>query len=168
MNKKQVRFAEELNRVIAWIIDNPDTDPNAYEMCSLYLKAAEFRGSITEEIRENLAFMDRVRMQDFKNRLDVSLDHPLFELIATLYDNAVNGVVITEDPIAKEAICKIAGIFLYIVQEQRKNPGFSYSNQAEFRYLSAKVEYCEIMDIFLPHECEEMFAEIESQISEEE
>lgn len=167
MNKKQVRFAAELNRVIAWIIDNPDTDPNAYEMCKLYLKAAEFRGNLTYEIISNLAFMHRVRMQDFENRLDVSLDHPLFELIATLYDNAVNGVVITEDPIAKEAICKIAGIFLYIVQEQRKNPGFSYSNHAEFRYLSVKVEYCEIMDIFLPHECEEMFAEIESQISEE-
>lgn len=165
MNKKQA-FATDLNRVIAWIIDNPDTDPNAYEMCSLYLRAAEFHGVLPQEVRDDLAFMDRVRMQDYKKRLDVSVDHPLFELTAILYDNAVKGVVITDDPIAKEAICKIAGIFLYIVQEQRKNSLFCYSNKSEFRELSAKIEYCEIMDISLPHECEEMFSEIESQISE--
>ena len=165
---EQARFASNLSRVIAWIIDNPDTDPNAYEMCALYLKAAEFHGDITEEVRENLAFMDRVRMQDFKNRLDVSVDHPLFDLIADLYDNAIKGVVITQDPVAKEAICKIAGIFLYIVQEQRKNPSFCYDNSVEFDFLAEKIEYCEYKEIDLPRECLEMFAEIEMQMSEEE
>lgn len=167
MNKKESNFVSDLKRAVAWIVDNPDTDPNAYEMCDLYLRAADYLELVPDSAREDLAFVDRVRMKDYQDRLDISIGHPLFELIANLYDNAVKGVKITDDPIAREAICKIADIFLTIVKEQRKDPTFCYDNKKEYNFLANKMEYCELMEIDLPQECMEMFFEIESQIEKE-
>lgn len=165
MNKEQQKFASDLNRVVNWIIDNPDTDPNAFEMCKMYLNAADlFCGNLPNGVKDDLVFVDRVRMKDYKERLGLWVEHPLFSLIATLFDNAMEGVVISEDACAKEIICRIAGIFLYIIQQQRIDPDFHYSNQDEFWQLKANIMHCDMEFHKFPQECIEMYTEISRQI----
>jgi hypothetical protein len=145
---------ERLNNVCNWIKENPDTDPNTYEMSSIFMDVSKLSGNIQESTKENIQYMKEKRFTDLKDRLGLDENTDLYKLQSKLYDAAINGEPVTFDSRVQEYICKCSSVSLYIAQEKNKDENFKYNNPTELKEMQEMREYCNKEDIVIPQECE--------------
>ncbi len=138
-------LTERVDRVLKYIEENPNSDPNAYEMMELTADIGVIQtrvrsigaGSITNQnieqgyeyakqhesltnLRNKYFKMMDIRLEQIKqdpNHLGTDENSPLYKLLSTKYNETIayEGSVFGKD---KEMSCKLAGMGLY--QKQRK------------------------------------------------
>lgn len=174
------REVEEINR---WVMENPDTDPNLYQMVdclmeywyirSFYLyylfmkptkkhpdspvlipffdylnnemcKMLKLRGIIPLDKEDNYKGFSVEELEDGSRIVKSEFFEQNPEMIQFLIDirylaiiGAYPGSKLTDADfdMKKNVYAKIAGVTLYIWQEVKENPEFTYSNEDEYMLL---------------------------------
>ena len=153
-----------INNIINWIRENPNTDPNYYEIMDCYVDYAtlvsaandyyatngypSFYGGVST--RHQIVEFDpvirtlhnsmkellklREMLSSFRNEEEVN------EFMDAFYFRASGGeYLVPQNPILaqikKEILCKSMSISFYIRQEKRKDPNYKYDNMSEFMLL---------------------------------
>lgn len=155
------KLKDRIKNVNKWIVENPNViDPNMYEITELCIELGkeaalqkvadtdnkyptdpdlmEAYQGMTEMI--HLRKLDFLSLRDSKNEL-FSIDDPMIKLLNELIYKTQIGEYFSLDemPMAKELkeklLKKLMGVGLYIKQQERDNPNYSYDNEAEMNEL---------------------------------
>lgn len=132
-------FNSTTENVLNWIEENRNKfdwakDPNAYEMVNLFL----FGGKYTQENNnvnlETLSKLWHIRSKDFE-RCNIGSNHFVYALCRDTYESAVSGKAMVNDENSHQALRKMAGIGLFLKQQQRDKGQISYNNPQELLSL---------------------------------
>ena len=139
-------LTERVDRVLRYIEENPNSDPNAYEMMELTADIGVIQtrvrsigaGTITNpnieqgyeyakqhqtlnNLRSKYSKMMDIRLEQIKrdsNHLGTDENSPLYTLLSTKYNNVIEyGEGLTGKE--KEMSCQLAGMGLYQIQRKR-------------------------------------------------
>lgn len=132
-------FNTTTENVLNWIEENRDKfdwakDPNAYEMVNLFLFGGKYAQEGKDINLETLSKMWHIRSQDFDG-CNIGSNHFVYALCSDSYDSAVSGKAMVNDENSHHALRKMAGIGLYLKQQQRDNGQISYNNPQELLAL---------------------------------
>lgn len=132
-------FNDRAQGILDWIKDNREKeewakDPNAYELTNVFLLAAKYRQE-REDIRtESLKEMWEIRSQDFEG-CGVSQQSFIYKICEDSYLAAMEGKALVNDENSHHALRKMAGIGLWLKQQQRDGQEVQYNNPTEFLQL---------------------------------
>ena len=146
--EKCTRLRSDMEAINTWIENNPETDPNIYEMCDCWLKLGTLASEISkygnshnsDDSYEVGSYMlsCHEEMKKMENLRDI-YNHTFFVEngdALSLYQNEIVGdalVCSTDyDNVTKELLKKSLSVPFYIWQEQQKNSAFRYDNEKEF------------------------------------
>lgn len=168
LNLQIINIDKEYKRINSWIENNPDTDPNFYEMVDCiveYGKISRLYDGYFDEVgypylkeRDCLATHYDIplivpKMHSLHSELDKMISlrkkSPFFkdDIARDFFDYLYYKAVIAEynnpsdvqiSRIKKDVLCKTAGIYFYIWQVQQKEPDYKYDNDLEWRELTDK------------------------------
>lgn len=132
-------FNTTSQNVLRWIEENRDAfdwakDPNAYEMTNLFLFGAKYAQEGKEVDIDTLTRMWDIRSQDFEG-CNINPNNFVYAICQDSYQAAVSGKAMVNDENSHHALRKMAGIGLYLKQQQRDNGTISYNNPQELLYF---------------------------------
>lgn len=132
-------FNSTSNNILNWIKENRDKfdwakDPNAYEMTNLFLFAAKHSHEGNNINIDTLNQMWDIRSKDFNN-CNISNNNFVYLICQDAYESAVSGNPMVTDENSHHALRKMAGIGLYLMQQQRDTGRVSYNNPQELLQL---------------------------------
>ena len=138
-NIPSFNFNSTTENVLRWIEENRDKfdwakDPNAYEMVNLFLFSGKYAQEGKEVNLEALSKMWHIRSQDFEG-CNIGPNHFVYALCNDAYQSAVSEKSMVNDENSHHALRKMAGIGLYLKQQQRDNGSISYNNPQELLTL---------------------------------
>lgn len=138
-NIPSYEFNERVKGILNWIKENREKnegakDPNAYELTNVYLLAAKYIQEKQQINTDNLKQMWDIRSQDFA-RCGVTQDSFIYKICEDSYVSAMQGKAPVNDENSHHALRKLAGIGLYLKQEQRNNEKINYDNPGELIQL---------------------------------
>ncbi len=122
-NIRYAEFDQKAKGVLDWIVENREKeewakDPNAYELANIYLFAGKYAGEKQQIDTDTLKQMWDIRSQDFE-RCGVSNNSFIYKICEDSYLSAMKGKTLVNDENSHHALRKIAGIGLYLKQQQR-------------------------------------------------
>lgn len=138
-------YPEEFNSrakgVNDWIEENKDLDdgakdPNAYEMTNIFLFAGKYISEGRGINLQNIEKMWELRSGDFA-RCGITPNNFVYQICEQSYNSALSGNALVNDEGSHSALRKMAGIGLYLMQQQRDNGRVEYNNLHEFMDLVA-------------------------------
>ena len=138
-NIPSAMFNQTSQNVLNWIEENREKfdyakDPNAYEMANLFLFGAKYAGEGKDVDTDTLTKMWDIRSQDFE-RCNISDNNFVYRICEDSYQAALSGKPMVNDENSHHALRKMAGLGLYLKQQQRDNGIVSYNNPQELSYL---------------------------------
>ena len=125
--------------ILNWIKENRDRfdwakDPNAYEMTNLFLFGSKYVHEGKSINTETLSEMWNIRSQDFKN-CNIPENNFVYLICQDAYQSAISGKPLVNDENSHHALRKMAGLGLYLKQQQRDNSMIAYNNPQELLQL---------------------------------
>lgn len=125
--------------ILNWIKENRDKfdfakDPNAYEMTNLFLFGAKYSSEGKEINTDTLSQMWDIRSKDFKN-CNISNNNFVYAICQDSYESAISGIALVNDENSHHALRKMAGIGLFLKQQQRDKGTINYNNPQELLEL---------------------------------
>lgn len=138
-NIRYSEFNERAKGVLDWIVENREKeewakDPNAYELANIYLFAGKYAGEKHQINTDTLKQMWNIRSQDFE-RCGVSNNSFIYKICEDSYLSAMEGKALVNDENSHHALRKMAGVGLYLKQQQRDGNEISYNNPGEIIQL---------------------------------
>lgn len=132
-------FNSTSRNVLNWIEENRDRfdwakDPNAYEMVNLFLFGGKYSQEGKEIDTEALARMWDIRSKDFEG-CNIGTNNFVYRICQDSYDSAISGKAMVNDENSHHALRKMAGLGMYLKQQQRDNGEISYNNSQELLQL---------------------------------
>lgn len=127
------------SNILNWIEQNRDAfdwakDPNAYEMANLFLFGAKYAQEGKNIDMDTLTKMWDIRSQDFEG-CNISSSNFVYAICEDAYQGALARKAIVNDENSHHALRKMAGIGLYLKQQQRDAGVISYNNPQELLQL---------------------------------
>ena len=128
-------FNSTSKNVLNWIEENRDAfdwakDPNAYEMTNLFLFGAKYSHEGKDVDINSLRKMWDIRSRDFE-RCNISSNNFVYAICEDTYKSAITGKPLVNDENSHHALRKMAGLGLYLKQQQRDTGEISYNNPQE-------------------------------------
>lgn len=128
-------FNSTSENVLNWIKENRDKfdwakDPNSYEMTNLFLFASKYIHEGKSINTKTLSEMWNIRSQDFKN-CNISENNFVYLICQDAFQSTVSGKPLVNDENSHHALRKMAGLGLYLKQQQRDNGKIEYNNPQE-------------------------------------
>ena len=136
-------FASSFNstseNILNWINENRDRydwakDPNAYELTNLFLFGGKYAQEGKDINTDTLTSMWDIRSADF-SRCNISSTHFVYGICEDAYQSAISGHALVNDENSHHALRKMAGIGLYLKQQQRDTGSISFNNPQELLQL---------------------------------
>lgn len=132
-------FNSTSSNVLNWIKNNRDAfdwakDPNAYEMTNLFLFGAKYAQEGKDIDISTLTEMWDIRSQDFE-RCNIQPNNFVYAICQDAYQAALSGKSMVNDENSHHALRKIAGIGLFLKQQQRDASTIAYNNPQELLQL---------------------------------
>lgn len=109
-------------------------DPNAYEMANVFLFGAKYASQGQQIDIDTLDEMWEMRSKDFEN-CNVSRNHFVYRICEDAHTSVQNGKALVNDENSHHALRKMAGIGLYLKQQQRDGQKPQYNNLQELQNL---------------------------------
>ncbi len=151
-------FNSTSNNVLNWIKENRDKydwakDPNAYEMVNLFLFGAKYSHEGKDVNTDTLTQMWNIRSKDFQG-CNISENSFIYQICEDSYQSMISGKPMVNDENSHHALRKMAGLGLYLKQQQRDNDQITYNNPQELlQFLecskSLKTLHPELFDKYL-------------------
>ena len=125
--------------ILNWIKENRDEfdfakDPNAYEMTNLFLFGSKYSSEGKELNTDTLSQIWNIRSKDFKN-CNISNNNFVYAICQDCYEAAITGTALVNDENSHHALRKMAGIGLFLKQQQRDKGSINYNNPQELLEL---------------------------------
>lgn len=138
-NIPSAMFNETSRNTLKWIEENKEKeewtkDPNAYEMTNLFLFGAKYASEGKEVDMDTITKMWDIRSHDFE-RCNISENNFVYRICEDSYQAALSGKPMVNDENSHHALRKMAGLGLWLKQQQRDNGIISYNNPQELLYL---------------------------------
>ncbi len=129
-------FNSNSKNVLNWIEENHDTfkDPNAYEMVNLFLFGSKYSYEGNDIDIDVLTKMWDIRSKDFEG-CNISDNNFVYVICQDSYQSVISGNPLVDDENSHHALRKMAGIGLYLKQQQRDTGTISYNNPQELLQL---------------------------------
>lgn len=132
-------FNSTSKNVLNWIEENHDTfdwakDPNSYEMTNLFLFGAKYSHEGKDVDIDILTRMWNIRSKDFEG-CNISENNFVYAICKDSYQSIMSGKPLVNDENSHHALRKMAGIGLYLKQQQRDMGTISYNNPQELLQL---------------------------------
>jgi hypothetical protein len=157
---RKQKIENRLEFVAKWIKNNPDTDPNLYEMMELNIDVANCLGKISERAKDNYRYINQKRIPEMISKMGINHNDPIYELYIGSYDFGLEGVPITVSSNMKSLLCKLGGIYGYIKQQIRDHGISNYDNTEELNYVKYLLVSTKQENIKLPNNCLEVIDNI--------
>lgn len=121
--------------ILNWIQENRDKedwakDPNCYELVNLFLFGAKYIQSGEKIDIPTLKQIWEIRSKDF-DRCNISNNNFIYAICEDSYKSALMGVPIVNDENSHHALRKMAGLGLFLKQQQRDTGNIEYNNPQE-------------------------------------
>lgn len=121
--------------ITGWIKDNRQVkDPNAFEMANVFLFAGKYRQEGYDIDMAPLDEMWDIRSKDFAN-CGISENNFVYKICEDAYNSAKQGRALVNDENSHHALRKMAGIGLWLKQQQRDGEQLHYENLQEYQLL---------------------------------
>ena len=132
-------FNTTSKNVLNWIEENRDSfdwakDPNAYEMTNLFLFGAKYSHEGKDVDIDYLTKMWNIRSRDFE-RCNIGENNFVYAICHDSYQSALSGKAMVNDENSHHALRKMAGLGLYLKQQQRDTGKVSFNNPQELLQL---------------------------------
>lgn len=132
-------FNTTSKNVLNWIEENRDSfdwakDPNAYEMTNLFLFGAKYSHEGKDVDIDSLTKMWNIRSHDFE-RCNIGENNFVYAICHDSYQSALSGKAMVNDENSHHALRKMAGLGLYLKQQQRDTGEVSFNNPQELLQL---------------------------------
>lgn len=132
-------FNSRAKEITNWIKENRTMhewakDPNAYEMANVFLFGAKYASEGQQIDIDTLDEMWELRSQDFGN-CNISENHFVYRICEDAHTAAQAGRALVNDENSHHALRKMAGIGLYLKQQQRDGQEVQYDNLSELQTL---------------------------------
>lgn len=132
-------FNSRAKGITSWIKENRTLhewakDPNAYEMANVFLFGAKYVSEGKDIDIEPLDEMWDIRSKDFEN-CNISENNFVYRICQDAHIAAQNGKALVNDENSHHALRKMAGIGLYLKQQQRDGQNIQYENLQELQTL---------------------------------
>ncbi len=132
-------FNSRAQGTLNWIKENRDKydwakDPNAYEMANFFLFGAKYASEGQEVDTQALEEMWTIRSKDFAN-CGIGENNFVYGICEDAFNSVKNGRALVNDENSHHALRKMAGIGLYLKQQQRDGNEIRYDNLSEFEVL---------------------------------
>lgn len=132
-------FNSRAEGITNWIKENRTQhewakDPNAYEMANVFLFGAKYASEGKDINLETLKEMWQIRSADFAN-CNISDNNFVYTICEDAYNSALNGRALVNDENSHHALRKMAGIGLYLNQQQRDGVTIQFNNLTELQTL---------------------------------
>mgnify|MGYP000495445421 CR=1 FL=1 len=132
-------FNTTSKNVLNWIEENRDSfdwakDPNAYEMTNLFLFGAKYSHEGKDVDIDSLTKMWNIRSRDFE-RCNIGENNFVYAICHDSYQSALSGKAMVNDENSHHALRKMAGLGLYLKQQQRDTGKVSFNNPQELLQL---------------------------------
>lgn len=132
-------FNTTSKNVLNWIEENRDSfdwakDPNAYEMTNLFLFGAKYFHEGKDVDIDSLTKMWNIRSRDFE-RCNIGENNFVYAICHDSYQSALSGKAMVNDENSHHALRKMAGLGLYLKQQQRDTGEVSFNNPQELLQL---------------------------------
>lgn len=131
-------FNTASRNILEWISNNRKKedakDPNAYEMANLFLFGAKYAQEGKDIDKEALSRIWEIRSQDFE-RCNVPQSSFIYTICQDAYNATMEGKNIVNDENSHHALRKMAGIGLFLKQQQRDTGKVVYNNPQELMQL---------------------------------
>ncbi len=119
----QEQFNSRVEGILNWIKENREKeewakDPNAFELTNVFLFAGKYAQERQEVDKDSLRQMWEIRSQDFE-RCGVSNESFIYRICEDSYLSAMEGRALVNDENSHHALRRMAGIGLYLKQQQR-------------------------------------------------
>lgn len=150
-NISSYMFDNRVTGIVDWIKENREQfdwakDPNAYEMTNVFLFAAKYRSEGKQIDMEQVQQMWDIRSKDF-DRCHISENNFVYKICEDSYKAAIDGKALVNDESSHHALRKMAGIGLYLKQQQRDNQKIQYDNPEE---LIGLIQSAKSLRVFHP------------------
>lgn len=128
-------FNTTSKNVLNWIEENRDAfnwakDPNAYEMTNLFLFGAKYSHEGKDIDIDTLTKMWDIHSKDFEG-CNIGDNNFVYAICQDAYQSALSGKPMVNDENSHHALRKMAGLGLYLKQQQRDTGTVSYNNPQE-------------------------------------
>lgn len=132
-------FDTTSENILNWINENRDRydwakDPNAYELANVFLFGAKHVQDGKDINTDTLTQLWNIRSGDFE-RCNISPTHFVYGICQDAYQAAISGKALVNDENSHHALRKMAGIGLYLKQQQRDTGSISFNNPQELLQL---------------------------------
>ena len=166
---------EHVDGIIDWIIKNPDTDPNVYEIMDCNVQFAEILAELRKHYVKNgkidataqnsvpymIAFHPEIEecyyVLEKMDELRDTDNHPFFTFpeaqemyYSVKYCQDFASYVLPQDEsmrrIKREVLCKSMSVPFYIWQVHRTEPNYQYDNKGEFEGMKEAFALYEVSE----------------------
>ena len=132
-------FDSTSKNVLNWIEENHDAfdwakDPNAYEMANIFLFGAKYSHEGKTVDVDTLTRIWDIRSKDFE-RCNINQNNFVYKICQDAYQSALVGKSVINDENSHHALRKMAGLGLFLKQQQRDTGHISYNNPQELIQL---------------------------------
>lgn len=132
-------FNSTSQNILNWIQENRDSfdwarDPNCYEMVNLFLFGAKYSSEGKDIDINTLTKMWDIRSKDFEN-CNISPNNFVYAICQDSYQSALSQKALVNDESSHHALRKIAGLGLYLKQQQRDTGEITFNNPQELLQL---------------------------------
>lgn len=132
-------FNSRIKGINKWIEENKELydwarDPNAYEMTNVFLFAGKYSQKGEDIDLAEVEKMWNLRFRDFEN-CNISQNNFVYRICEQAYECAISKKALVDDEASHSALRKMAGIGIYLMQQQRDTGDISYNNIGEFTNL---------------------------------
>ena len=132
-------FDSTSKNVLNWIEENHDAfdwakDPNAYEMANIFLFGAKYSHEGKTIDVDTLTKIWDIRSKDFE-RCNISQNNFVYKICEDAYQSSLVGKSVINDENSHHALRKMAGLGLFLKQQQRDIGHISYNNPQELLQL---------------------------------
>lgn len=141
-NIRTREFNTRAEGIATWIEENKEKeewakDPNAYELANVFLFAGKYRQERVGNVdMNNIDKMWSLRANDFE-RCGISADDYVYMICQDSYESARDERALVNDEHSHHALRKMAGLGLYLAQQQRDKGSVEYNNVDELVELIA-------------------------------
>ena len=138
-NSPSSTFNTTSKNVLNWIEENRDKfdwakDPNSYEMVNLFLFGAKYSHEGKDVDIDILTKMWNIRSKDFE-RCNINENNFVYAICKDSFQSAKSGKPMVNDENSHHALRKMAGLGLYLKQQQRDTNNISFNNPQELIQL---------------------------------
>lgn len=132
-------FNTTSQNTLQWIKENREKfdwakDPNSYEMINLFLFGAKYHHEGKDVDIETLIQMWDIRSKDFEN-CNISSNNFVYRICEDAYRSVIDNKPLVNDENSHHALRKMAGLGLFLKQQQRDSNQVNYNNPQELLQL---------------------------------